>query len=243
MNSVLIPFAKRVSDGQIVGIDQVANGLACNCVCLSCNAALVAKTNVTTKQAHFAHYKAGSAGEACAVTFENSVLWMASELLNKPGNFLIPGLYDSQYRLLVKEAVRPYEAVKAVEKGLQHLSCLMLIEHKEQIHPLGLTLYFPPDRPIGPFKHAGKEYPHVGINLDTLHVIWDSAKGNFTEALYNLIFAMPEVRDWIFHEKKVAPVPTQPQPPILPANHPQGFTPEELKNLDALAATLKGWKK
>ncbi|HBN88539.1 MAG: hypothetical protein ACI832_000545 [Rheinheimera aquimaris] len=243
MSNVLIPFAKRVSDGQVVGIDEVPNGLACNCVCLSCNAALVAKTNVTTKSAHFAHHKAGSAGEACAVTFENSVLWMASELLNKPGNFLIPGLYDSQYRLLVKEAVRPYEAVETVEKGPEHLSCLMLIRHKEQIHPLGLTLYFPPDRPIGPFKDSGTEYPHVGINLDTLHVIWASAKSNFTEALYNLIFAMPEVRDWIYHPKKVVPEPVCPQPSILPANNLYGFTSTELKNLDALAWSLRGWKK
>lgn len=243
MNNVLIPFAKRISDGQVVGIDEVPNGLACNCVCLSCNAALVARTKVTTKRAHFAHHKAGIAGEACIVTFENSVLWMASELLKKPGHFLIPGLRDLQYLPVVKEVARPYKNVKIIEKGFQHISCLMQIKGKDKIHTLGLTLYFPPDRPHGPFKFDGTEYPHVGINLNTLHVIWKMAKSNFTDALNNLIFEMPEVRDWIFHEKKVAPVPANSESPALLTNNPHGFTSTELKNLDALAATLKGWKK
>lgn len=243
MSGILIPFAKRISDGQVVGIDSVPNGLACNCVCLSCNAALVAKTHVTSKQAHFAHHKAGSAGEACEITFENSILWMASELLKASGDFLIPGLYDLQNKPLVKEAERPYGEAKIISKGSQHISCLIQVKHNDRRYPLGLTLYFHPYRPYDPFKCDGKEFPHVGINLDSLHLIWMKAKGNFTQALHNLIFNMPEARDWIYHPKKVVPEPVCPQPSILPANNLYGFTSTELKNLDALAWSLRGWKK
>lgn len=35
-STVLMPFAKDIQTGQCVGINEVPNGLACNCVCISC---------------------------------------------------------------------------------------------------------------------------------------------------------------------------------------------------------------
>jgi len=37
-----IAWARRTADGRIVGVDQVAGGLACECVCTQCERPLVA---------------------------------------------------------------------------------------------------------------------------------------------------------------------------------------------------------
>lgn len=72
--TVLIPFAKESKTEQIQSIHEVQNGLACNCLCLSCGTAVVAKQG--TKNAwHFAHANKEQS-EICEISFARSVYKM-----------------------------------------------------------------------------------------------------------------------------------------------------------------------
>ena len=76
---IRIPFAFRIDTGEMVSIDEVARGLACNCKCPSCGGRLVAKkADVNTH--HFAHHTASK--EACQYAFYTSIRLMLLSRLN-----------------------------------------------------------------------------------------------------------------------------------------------------------------
>lgn len=50
-----VPYAKHVPSDTLVHVDEVPNGLVCECVCVSCGAKLLAKNNGKVKVHHFAH--------------------------------------------------------------------------------------------------------------------------------------------------------------------------------------------
>lgn len=56
----------RAADGRMVHIDEVANGLACECVCLKCGGKLVGRQG-NLRQHHFSHYLAID-GAGCTET-------------------------------------------------------------------------------------------------------------------------------------------------------------------------------
>lgn len=50
-------FIYALKEGKIVHVDSVANGLACDCICPSCNLPVIAYNNPKNKNAHhFQHY-------------------------------------------------------------------------------------------------------------------------------------------------------------------------------------------
>ncbi|MNF57788.1 hypothetical protein D3C85_259480 [compost metagenome] len=70
---IRIPFAVRIDTGQMVSIDEVARGLACNCKCPSCDGRLVAR-KADVNAHHFAHHTASK--EACQYAFYTSIRLM-----------------------------------------------------------------------------------------------------------------------------------------------------------------------
>lgn len=87
MSDLLLPFAQRVSDGQLVSPDEVPRGLACNCVCLGCNHPVQAKQG-TERIWHFAHAKAGD----CAGAYEKSVHEAAKQMMRDRKELWLPAL-------------------------------------------------------------------------------------------------------------------------------------------------------
>jgi hypothetical protein len=74
---LLVPFGERVSDGRMVRPSEVANGLACGCVCTKCRRHLVAKQGAIV-QAHFAH----EADTECERPGESAVHAMAKQIIS-----------------------------------------------------------------------------------------------------------------------------------------------------------------
>ncbi|MFQ2132373.1 hypothetical protein ACK34S_07635 [Aeromonas hydrophila] len=70
---IRIPFAVRIDTGQMVSIDEVSRGLACNCTCPSCDGRLVAR-KADVNAHHFAHHTASK--EACQYAFYTSIRLM-----------------------------------------------------------------------------------------------------------------------------------------------------------------------
>lgn len=75
--------------GNLVSIDEVKNGLDCNCICPSCKAKLVARNNGEIREHHFAHYKNSS----CATGYQTSLHLLAKELISEKKKIMIPPVF------------------------------------------------------------------------------------------------------------------------------------------------------
>jgi hypothetical protein len=84
-----IAWARRKSDGRIVGVDQVANGLACECVCTKCERPLVAAQG-DINQHHFRHY-ADDAGSSCGGGQETALHLLAKTIVMEAASIHLPG--------------------------------------------------------------------------------------------------------------------------------------------------------
>lgn len=109
-SKVKIPFAKK--NGRVVHINEVENGLACDCYCCKCGAQLVAKNNVSNiKEAHFAHYNS----EDCGKALETSIHQAAKQLLLQTKKIVLPDIlyYDKSNEVTFKkvelEKTFPYD--------------------------------------------------------------------------------------------------------------------------------------
>lgn len=83
MTDHITPFGLR--DGRLHEPAQVPSGLACNCVCPGCGAALVAKKG-NMKRWHFSHHNAVP-GENCA---ESAIHAAAKQVLIDHGSLMVP---------------------------------------------------------------------------------------------------------------------------------------------------------
>lgn len=85
--ALLLPFARRQADDQLVSPEEVPRGQACNCVCPGCEHPVIAKHG-TEKVWHFAHARASD----CVNAYEKSVHELAKQLLRERKVILVPKL-------------------------------------------------------------------------------------------------------------------------------------------------------
>lgn len=86
---VLIPFAKKILTGEIVGIDDVPNGLACECECISCKMTLEARQG-SLRVHHFSHFK--QAETECQISYWVSIRSLAEQILEQASLIYTPPL-------------------------------------------------------------------------------------------------------------------------------------------------------
>ena len=77
-----------IIDGQeeLIHIDKVPNGLACNCRCPHCNAPLEAKNGGEIRDHHFAHVN----NKKCEGAYETMLHLLAKHALKKEGGIMLP---------------------------------------------------------------------------------------------------------------------------------------------------------
>lgn len=81
-----IKLVHGLKDGKIVRVTNVANGLACNCICLDCKARLMAINNEGNLQRpHFRHYSATNVKEIsdCNASHETAIHYLAKDIIEK----------------------------------------------------------------------------------------------------------------------------------------------------------------
>lgn len=88
-HSSTTPLLYALKDGHLVGIDDVANGSRCGCVCPKCGEKLVARNGGTQMQHHFAH----SSDSTCMGSAETALHLLAKEVLQKTRRLMLPD-YD-----------------------------------------------------------------------------------------------------------------------------------------------------
>lgn len=104
MSSLLLPFAIRLSDGQLVSATDVPRGAACNCICPGCQGALLARQG-TEREWHFAHVQATD----CPDGYEKSVHELAKQRIQQQKLLLLPAIeasaqgWDAYGRLVEKK--------------------------------------------------------------------------------------------------------------------------------------------
>lgn len=81
----MIVFANN-SKGELVFVDDVENGYACNCFCINCHGKLNAKNNGDQKAHHFAH----ASGSDCKKGHENTIPYFVQRILNQTKWMLLP---------------------------------------------------------------------------------------------------------------------------------------------------------
>lgn len=83
MDIKLIPFGLRVSDLKLADVSEVAAGIACNCICPSCNVPLIARKG-DVNQWHFAHSSKGvyeNAIDKCEYSYYVSLRMMLKQII------------------------------------------------------------------------------------------------------------------------------------------------------------------
>lgn len=73
-------------EGQMVHVNEVANGIACRCHCPSCHAPLVAKNNGETMAPHFAH----ASGTVCSRAHESELHLLAKKIISEEKVVMLP---------------------------------------------------------------------------------------------------------------------------------------------------------
>jgi len=110
VTSLLLPFAIRLSDSQLVSAADVPRGAACGCICPGCRNPLLAKQG-TEREWHFAHVQATD----CTDGYEKSVHELAKQRIQQEKRLLLPPIEASAhgwdvYGRLVEEMLCVMEA-------------------------------------------------------------------------------------------------------------------------------------
>jgi hypothetical protein len=103
-------------DGNLVGVDDVPNGLACECSCPFCDGPLIARNNSQKVTSHFAHYSKDvdkASLDKCSYEFWRSLHYMAYLELKKAPYIDFPDVIVSEKRNVAGVA---YSDVVNVEK-------------------------------------------------------------------------------------------------------------------------------
>lgn len=115
----VIPFGIRKSDGKLVHVDEVPQGLACDCECPSCRTPLVArKGEVRTN--HFAHHNSTDCGNG----LETALHKIVKDIIEEHKSFKVP-----EYKLKLQDTVQVgYRSSKVITEELVTNESLLNIE-------------------------------------------------------------------------------------------------------------------
>lgn len=124
---VMNKMTYALKDGNLVSINDVESGLACNCVCPACNKKLVAKKG-KIKIPHFAHASA----ESCEHAYESSLHYMAKEIFQNAGSFTVPRVMFGNYGAICLEESRNIKIKNVfIEQTIKDIKPDIIIEDEE----------------------------------------------------------------------------------------------------------------
>ncbi|MDX8399941.1 MAG: competence protein CoiA family protein, partial [Gallionellaceae bacterium] len=201
MSALLLPFARRLSDGKLVSPDEVKRGRACNCVCPGCEDAVLAKQG-TERVWHFAHAE----GEKCAQGYEASIHELAKQMLRQRMDILLPALiataseFDAYDRLLEeREFVRRCRPVtlEKCQTGVNlngiHVDAVGLRDGHQILIEITVFHRLMPDKRA---RLIETKIPSMQINLEQFKSMQASRA-----LLERAIFEDESIRQWIYHPK------------------------------------------
>lgn len=194
-----IPFGLR--DGRLFQPDEVARGLACNCVCPGCESRLVAHHG-EKKVKHFVHYAA-----ACVNGFESAIHKAAKQVLLESKQILVPAiqarkfLFDRESNVDVRETQSiaeryiPIDAVE-VEKNLGGIVPDLVVSSlgKRLLVEIAFTHFVDEPKKV--------KLQQLGIATLEIDLSGLSEVPSINE-LSRLVVEEPSNRSWVFNPKEL----------------------------------------
>lgn len=202
MKSLLLPFARRLSDSQLVSPMEVVRGLACGCVCPGCQYTVQARQG-TEKAWHFAH---AEGAPFCGKGYEISVHEMAKQMLyqGEGGQLRLPsviaeasGLDDQGAMLLEKEEIGPEVVVTIGESRTSMRLEDVTPDVTLLVNGVALCVEIVVFHRLAPSKRerlVGARLPSILIDLSLFKELHADR-----EALTYHLFENPNNRLWLFH--------------------------------------------
>jgi len=182
-----LPFGLK--NGQIVEINEVEKGLACNCICPSCGSPLIARKG-QKKIHHFAHYKAD-----CKAALETAIHLAAKKILLEEKRILVPPMVLKTYhseKVIRKEGFIYFNEIKT-EKKINNLRPDLIARYgkNELIIEIAVT-HFVDEEKIQQIKNSG--ITALEIDLSKLKRI------NFND-LRKILIKNINLKTWIYSKE------------------------------------------
>ncbi len=93
MHQPHLKYALYLETNQMIGVDNVSNGLSCGCICPHCKEKLVAKNGGYKKEHHFAHYS----GADCAGARMTALHKLSQQILARDKIIMLPDYQGEFY--------------------------------------------------------------------------------------------------------------------------------------------------
>lgn len=201
MSDLLLPFAKRVSNGELVSPDEVERGRACKCICPGCNSEVLAKQG-TEREWHFAHAKS----KKCADGYAVSIHELAKQLLRQRKELLLPSLEAAVsardtfgFLLEVREPVLQSRMVKlddckaGMNRGGVNVDAIGMRDEREILVEVTVFHRLMPDKRD---RLIATGIPSFEIGLEQFKTMQATK-----ELLEKALFENENIRRWIYHPK------------------------------------------
>jgi hypothetical protein len=212
----LIPFALRVSDSQIVDINDVPRGAHCGCICPSCKTPLIARKG-TEKVHHFAHDTKGQTEteQSCDYSYETSIWLMAKQILKRATSMALPDYWrtisdqdKNGNRVSEKVWITSAHHLKfeafLIDTTIQGVNVDGMIQMGEAV----LIIDMPP-----PGRHQQSDFKRLKVSKNGLvHIeinelcsqLSRSKKGakSHLQTLSYLLLKDPGTKHWLYHPRE-----------------------------------------
>ena len=208
MDEFLIPYAKLITDGRLVTIDEVESGLACNCICDGCGSPMVARKG-QEKAHHFGHApKSTNEDKPCTFNFKRGCFWLIRQILEEsvgseielPDYVLLlrNNLARHQKSYQVTHESKPlYEKVLSFELSQNNETAIAVLAIGK--HRLHLTFGFP-----SAFKRPNKACDgcaEIFVSLANVYDAYTKEKKPFIQVIKAHIFSS-HFKEWMFHPRQ-----------------------------------------
>lgn len=175
-------------NNELVHVDSVPKGLACNCVCPSCKRTLVARKGDKTTH-HFAHYN----NNQCDTAYETTLHILAKEILKESKKIQIPPVYIGLNNIMVSDEYNVDIDKVELEKRINDIIPDIVIYARNNI--LLLEVYV--THKLNTEKIAKiKEYKYSTIQIDLSHLDRHISK----EELTKILIDSSKYKSWIYNK-------------------------------------------
>lgn len=206
---VLIPYAKQLSSGRLVSVDEVASGLECNCVCDCCGASMVARKGEVNVH-HFGHApKSTSEEKPCTFNFKRGCFWVIKQILEESvgSNIELPDYELSLSNNLARhqKLIHVTSASSPVYDGLLSFDVPQNHETAQAIIKIGeykLRLIFGFKTPFKPLIRSSDNCPEVFVDLTNVYTAYEKERKPFIQIIKVHVFS-DQYKEWLYHPRQV----------------------------------------
>lgn len=206
-----VPFGLLIDNNGVkkfVAVDEVCSGLACGCICPSCDIPLVAKKGEIYTW-HFAHKPRKSKSEldvTCEYSYHVSLVAMAKQLFANGVSISLPTYILRMNKIGFPSSLKIFNASSVV---LERIEIEAFFDHQfvdviGYVNNVPLLIYFEHaekkvDITESNFINHKDSVRIIKINVSGFHLESKQARQELTELLFNSLNG----KQWIYHPRQI----------------------------------------